>query len=98
MRSRSSRLAERLGDLAKRAFRLLGCRDYARVDFRVRPTGKPYLLEVNPNPDFNPTAGLSGGLSSAGLSHAAFTLDLVRAALGRGRQPAKNGAAGQRLA
>jgi D-alanine-D-alanine ligase len=77
----SRELGEHLGALAKQAFRLLGCRDYARVDFRVRPTGQPYILEVNPNPDFNPEAGLSGGLVSAGLTHQQFTVDLVRSAL-----------------
>jgi D-alanine-D-alanine ligase len=80
----SPRLAERVASLAKKAFRLLGCRDYARVDFRVRAGGKPYILEVNPNPDFSPVAGLAGGLQSAGLTHAQFTLDLVHAALARG--------------
>jgi D-alanine-D-alanine ligase len=83
----SPRLAERLEALARQAFRLLGCRDYARVDFRVRPTGKPYILEVNPNPDFSPTAGLTGGLGSAGLTHEQFTVDLVRNALARSRRP-----------
>jgi D-alanine-D-alanine ligase len=85
----SPRLAERLSLLARRAFRLLGCRDYARVDFRVRPSGKPYILEVNPNPDFNPTAGLAGGLASAGITHAQFTVDLVRACLARRQFPAE---------
>ena len=80
----SPRLGRRLAGLAKAAFRLLGCRDYVRVDFRVRPSGKPYLLEVNPNPDFNPTAGLAGGLASAGLTHGQFTADLVWHALARG--------------
>jgi D-alanine-D-alanine ligase len=78
------RLREKLQTLAKEAFRLLGCRDYARVDFRVKPSGRPYILEVNPNPDFSPTAGLTGGLLSAGISHAEFTLTLVRRALARG--------------
>jgi D-alanine-D-alanine ligase len=77
------KLRERLETLATQAFRLLGCRDYARVDFRVRPPGKPYILEVNPNPDYSPTAGLAGGLASAGLTHGQFTVDLVRAALAR---------------
>ena len=78
------KLKEKLITLGKEAFRLLGCRDYARVDFRVKPTGKAYILEVNPNPDFSPTAGLSGGLMSAGLTHAQFTIDLVKRALARG--------------
>jgi D-alanine-D-alanine ligase len=79
------RLANRLQSLSCKAFRLLGCRDYARVDFRVRPGGRAYILEVNPNPDFSPTAGLAGGLVSAGTTHAGFTTDLVRWAFTRGR-------------
>jgi D-alanine-D-alanine ligase len=82
------RLREKLAALAARAFRVLGCRDYARVDFRVRPPAKPYILEVNPNPDFSPNAGLAGGLTSAGLTHAQFTIQLVERALARGRQSA----------
>ena len=80
----SSRLAERLGCLARQAFRVLGCQDYARVDFRCR-NGKPSILEVNPNPDFSPTAGMVGGLKSAGITHQQFTVELVQAALARGR-------------
>jgi D-alanine-D-alanine ligase len=78
------RLRAKIETLSKQAFRLLGCRDYARVDYRVGPTGRPYILEVNPNPDFSPTAGLSGGLESAGLTHARFAADLVQIALARG--------------
>jgi D-alanine-D-alanine ligase len=79
----SARLEERLTRIAMRAFRLLGCRDYARIDFRVKPPSRPFLLEVNPNPDFSPQAGLAGGLISAGISHEQFTLILVQNALAR---------------
>ncbi len=81
------RLRDKLQTLAKQAFRLLRCRDYARVDFRVR-AGKPFILEVNPNPDFSPTAGLAGGLTSAGIAHDQFTIDLVQRALARGGRAA----------
>jgi D-alanine-D-alanine ligase len=83
----SPRLQEKLETLAAQTFRLLGCRDYARVDFRVRG-GKPYILEVNPNPDFSPTAGLAGGLGSAGISYTQFTIELVQRALARGGKTA----------
>src|SRR5262245_39351170 len=90
----SPRLAERVQDLALQAYQLLGCRDYARVDFRVRPPGKPYILEMNPNPGFGPEAGMAAALQLAGITHAQFSAQLIRNALERsagGRQPPVNG-------
>jgi D-alanine-D-alanine ligase len=84
----SPKLQARLSRLAKQAFRLLGCRDYARVDFRVKPPLKPYILEVNPNPDLSPLAGLAGGLAAADLPWAEFVVQLVQQALARGRRRA----------
>ena len=84
----SPALAEGLNRLAQRAFRLLGCRDYARVDFRVNAAEQPYLLEVNPNPDLNPNLGLADNLAAVGITHAQFTAALVWGALRRGHQAA----------
>lgn len=80
----SGDLATQIDNYSRRAFHLLGCRDYARVDFRIR-NDKAYILEVNPNPDFAPDRGLSNNLWAAGLSHAEFTVQIVRNALARGR-------------
>jgi D-alanine-D-alanine ligase len=76
-------LTQHLGELATAAFRLVGCRDYARVDFRLNAAGEPFILEVNPNPDFHPHVGLARSLRTAGVDHAAFTVGLVRRALAR---------------
>jgi D-alanine-D-alanine ligase len=41
--------------LAVKAYRLLGCRDCARMDFRLDRSGKPHFLECNPLPGLNPS-------------------------------------------
>ena len=37
--------------------RLLGCRDLARVDFRLDSAGRPHFLECNPLPGLSPESG-----------------------------------------
>jgi D-alanine-D-alanine ligase len=79
--------ARKLGRLAMRAYRLIGCRDYARVDFRMTRGGKPYILEVNPNPEISDHAGFTGCLVSAQVQHHELIVRLVRQALSRKNAP-----------
>lgn len=74
--------SERIIAAAAGAFRLLGCRDYARVDMRVSVHGEPFILEVNANP-YLIGFELIDGLPAIGKSHPEFICDLIRAALGR---------------
>ena len=39
------------------AFREFGCRDVARIDFRISEGGRIYLLEINPLPGLSPDYG-----------------------------------------
>lgn len=81
-------LHEKVATAARRAFELVGCRDYARVDFRVDDQENIFVLEVNPNPCISPLAGLAAGLESAKIPYSAFILGLVRNALRRSANPA----------
>jgi len=80
------RLAKKVGELAVKAYRTVGCRDYARVDFRIR-NGKPYILEVNPNPEISDEAGFAHSLASANLVYIDFILRLVDNARKRAAAP-----------
>jgi D-alanine-D-alanine ligase len=80
-------MARKLGRIAQKAYRVLGCRDYARVDFRVNEQGKPFILEINPNPEISAHAGFAGCLGSANIPHKDFILRLIAQALSRKNAP-----------
>jgi D-alanine-D-alanine ligase len=49
-----------LSRICTSAFRLLGCRDYARMDLRMNERGEFFILEVNPNPEISDEANFGG--------------------------------------
>jgi D-alanine-D-alanine ligase len=74
---------EAVAGAALRAVRVLGCRDVARVDFRLRDD-VPYFLEVNPLPGLNPqTSDLPIMAKMLGWSHARLIEAILDAALER---------------
>jgi D-alanine-D-alanine ligase len=61
---------------AMKAFRLLNCRDYARVDMRLKD-GVPFVVEVNANPDISLDAGFVRSLKVAGISFKKFIGEII---------------------
>jgi D-alanine-D-alanine ligase len=70
-------LRRKVETAALTAWKALGCRDYARIDFRLPPGGEPHALEVNANPDVSPLAGLPACLKAAGIQFPAFIAAMV---------------------
>ena len=65
-------LESELKSLAIKAYDAVGCRGVTRVDFRVSPLGRCYVLELNTSPGFTshslvPKAGMKTGLTFAGV-------------------------------
>lgn len=75
------RLAARLGRIAEAAWHAMQGKGYGRVDMRVDEEGRPWVLEVNPNPDLTDEAGLSRMGRAAGWDYAELVRRIAEAAL-----------------
>jgi D-alanine-D-alanine ligase len=78
----SHKLAERLTRTAAAAWRAVQGKGYGRVDLRVDGQGRPWVLEVNPNPDLNDDAGLSRMARAAGWDYPELVRRIAEVALG----------------
>lgn len=81
-------VAERVRRTALAAYRAIGLRDYGRVDLRLHPTLGPLVIDVNPNPDISPCAGLNIAADLAGLTYPQLVRRVVTGALRRAPAPA----------
>ena len=66
--------------LALLAFQAAGCRGMSRVDFRVTPEGRPYVLEINTIPGFTATSLLPKAAAKAGMSFSQLCAKLLESA------------------
>jgi D-alanine-D-alanine ligase len=68
---------------ARRLFARLGCRDYARFDFRCAVDGEAKLMEVNPNPAWANDGKLAFMAGFAGIAYRDMLKMILDAALRR---------------
>ena len=71
-------LAARLSEITITCARIFRITGYARVDFRMNAQGELFVLEVNPNPDISPDAGMSRAARAAGLTYTDLILEILR--------------------
>lgn len=67
-------LADRIRATALSAYRVLGCRDWARVDLRLDAGDVPHVIEINPLPGILPDLAANScfprAAAQAGMTHA----------------------------
>lgn len=69
--------------IAKKAFDLVGCADYARVDVRLTSENEPFVLEVNANCAIGPNDGAIRSAKAQGMTYGQFVQKIVDVALER---------------
>ena len=69
--------------LALRTYEVLGCAGAARVDFRITPRGRPYVLEINTAPGMTETSLLPMAAARAGIDYEQLTERILESAVAR---------------
>jgi D-alanine-D-alanine ligase len=82
-----AKTAREVARLSVGAWHAIGCRGYARVDFRLDKNLKPWIIEVNTNPDLSPECGLAAAIGAAGMQYEDFVQMMYEQA--GGKMPAK---------
>ncbi len=72
-----------LEDASLKIFNILGCRDFARIDFRLDNNGNPYFIEINPLPGLGNHSDLVLMADMMGISHIALIKKILATALKR---------------
>jgi D-alanine-D-alanine ligase len=79
----SPELTRRMQDVAVEAFNALRLRDYGRVDLRVAPDEKIYVIEVNPNCYLERNGEFARAAAESGIAHDALVARIIELAQAR---------------
>src|SRR3954454_3356701 len=76
-------ILDRAQQMARAAYRALGCRDLGRIDFRVAEDGQVYFIEINALPSLEPGAGIYAAAALEGLHSDAVLAKVIESAATR---------------
>jgi len=76
-------IEKKVREISIKAFHVMGCRDYARVDVRLSKDDELFVLEVNPNPDLTEGAGFMRSAEAAGMSYSQVLKKIINMAYSR---------------
>ena len=77
------KVLKQIGELAGRTYEVLGCEGAARVDFRITPRGRPYVLEINTVPGMTETSLLPMAAAQVGIGYDDLVERILQSALDR---------------
>lgn len=80
-------LAKKISDISKKAYRVLRCKDWSRIDIRLDKDGEPNIIEINPLPGVLPNpednSCFPKAARTAGLSYEAMINKVLNTAIKR---------------
>jgi D-alanine-D-alanine ligase len=79
----SASITKQIREVALRTYGILGCAGAARVDFRITPRGRPYVLEINTVPGMTETSLLPMAATQAGINYEELTERILESAVAR---------------
>jgi D-alanine-D-alanine ligase len=82
----SAALTKQIRALALKTYQVMGCDGAIRVDFRITPRGRPYVLEINTVPGMTETSLLPMAAKQAGIDYDDLTERILESALVRAKQ------------
>ena len=72
----------RINHLCKRIYRSLGLSGYARMDLRLTPDGRVYLIEANPNPNLSYGEDFAESAETEGIEYDQLLHKLINLGIG----------------
>ncbi|MGE3172083.1 MAG: ATP-grasp domain-containing protein [Planctomycetota bacterium] len=81
-RDMDERKQREIQHVAKRTYRALDLSGFARIDLRIDPEGRPFVIEANCNPDLTPVEDFAESAKSAGVDYPQLLQRIINLGIG----------------